>query len=238
MALNDAIVSLQRTVNTLSELDNRIRRTTEEFTGQAFPAQVGNNNVINRKPIIWQIQDIPDKYKLPDLTMSINPQNLSTDYKQLINRKRTIGGFVEEHWGEELDSMSSSGRTANFYGPTGLTNYARRDTQAFLELEKFINIYRNNGTLFDEKTGMLVAQGSVVMNYDSAVYRGYFESLSITESGEKQFDLEYEFSFKITQEVYPGRMKSFRNVTTVTQPGAIRNDRVTLDIVGPQAVQG
>jgi hypothetical protein len=238
MAINDAIIGLQKTVDVLTAADVRLRQNTEQFTGQPFPNPVGNNKILNRKPLIWQIRDIPNKYQLPDLTMSINPQSLSSDYKQLLNRKRTIGGFVEEHWGEELDTLSSSGRTATFYGPLGLTNYARRDTQGFLEFQKFVNIYRNNGTLFDEKTSLIVAQGSVILNYDSAVYRGYFESLSITESGDKPFDLQYEFSFKITQELYPGRMKSFRNVTTVTQPGVLRNDRVTLDIVGLQTTQG
>jgi len=238
MPIDDTIIGLQNTLTALRNDDELLRRKTEEFTGQPFPTPVGSNKILNRKPIIWQIDGIPDKYRLPDLTMSINPQNLSSDYKQLINRKRTIGGFVEEHWGEELDTLSASGRTSTFYGLLGLTNYARRDTQGFKEFEKFVNIYRNNGTLFDEKTGMIVAQGSVIMNYDSAVYQGYFESLSIDETGEKPFELEYNFSFKVTFEKYPGRIRSFRNITTVTQPGAIRNDHVTLDIVGLQSLQG
>jgi len=234
MSVDSTITGLQNTIIALSETDNKLRRVTEEFTGQPFPVQVSNNKVLNRKPIIWQIRDLPDKYKLPDLIMQINPRNLSSIYKQLINRRRTIGGFCETHWGEELDELSSSGRTQNFYGQFGLTNEDRRDTQGFMEFEKFVNIYKNNGTLFDEKSSMIVAQGSVVMNYDSAVYRGYFDSLSINEIGDKQFELEYDFSFKVTQELYPGRIKSFRNVTTVLKPGAPRNDHITLDITSIQ----
>lgn len=227
MAIGD---NLQKAVNTLNELDIRLRKSTEKLTGQPFPAQVGQGTVRNKKPIIWQIRDIPDKYKLPDLAMNINPESLSSSYKQLIKRKRTLGGFLEEHWGEELDSLSLSGRSATFFGELGLTNKARRDTDAYREFQKLTSIYRNNGTLYDEKTGTIVAQGSVIMIYDSVVYRGYFESFEINEIADKQFNLQYSLSFKVSQELFPGRIKSFINTTTVLRPGATKNDVVTLDI--------
>jgi hypothetical protein len=230
MAINDATTGLKNTINTINELDLRLRKNTEAFTNKPFPAQVGQGTVTNKKPIIWQIRDIPDKYKLPDLAMNINPDSLKSSYKQLIRRKRTLGGFLEEHWGEELDSLSLSGKSATFFGELGLTNKTRRDTDAYREFEKLTSIYRNNGTLYDEKSGTIVAQGSVIMIYDSVVYRGFFESFEINEIAEKQFNLQYSLAFKVSQELFPGRIKSFINTTTVLRPGANKNDVVTLDI--------
>ena len=230
-AVSDAIVGLQNTVNTISETDIRLNKNVERYTGVPIPQQVVQNTIRNKKLIIWQIGGLSDQYRLPDLIMKINPENLNSQYTQLVNHKRTWGGFVEEHWGEQLDSISSSGKTAQFYGELGLTNQGRRDTDNFKDFEKFIALYRNNGTLYDPKTGRIVAQGYVTMNYDDAVYRGYFDNFSLDEIAEKPYELQYDFSFKVTKEVYPGRVLTFSNITTVFKPGALRNDRTTLDIV-------
>jgi len=225
MGIDKVISGLQNTVNYLSDVDSRLQRSD---LGTYTAVQSGN--VKNKKSVIWQIDGIPDKYKVPDLIMKINPSNLSSNYSQLINRKRTLGGFIEEHWGEQLDSISASGKTGQFVNKLGLTNFTRRDTAAYNDFQNLIAIYRNNGVLYDSFTNRIIAQGSVVMNYDSNIYKGYFENFTITESADKPFELNYDFSFKVTQEVYPGRMKSFRSVTTVSRVGELRNDRVTLDI--------
>jgi len=230
MSVDKTVANLAKTIDYIDELDVRLRKRTEQFTGQPFPSQITQNSVTNKKSIMWQIRDIPDKYRLPDLVMNVNPTNLKTSYKQLINRRRTIGGFLEQHWGEELDSMSMSGITSNFYGPLGLTNLKRRDTDSFREFEKFVQIYRNNGSLYDEKTSMIVAQGSIIMSYDSCIYSGYFESFNINETIDKNFNLQYDLSFKVTKELFPGKRNTFSNVTTVLRPGSSKNDVVTLDI--------
>jgi len=238
MAIDKVISGLQNTVNYLTERDIRLNRNVENFAGNP-PSQVSAGSVRNKKAIIWQISGLPDKYKVPDLIMKINPQNLGCNYTQLINRKRTLGGFIEEHWGEQLDTLSASGKTGQFIGQSGLTSAERRKTEAFKNFENLIAIYRNNGSLFHESTGKIIAQGWVVMNYDNCIYRGYFENFSISEIADKQFELSYNFTFKVTLEIYPGRVKSFRSVTTVGRPGVPKNDRVTLDIVNvPNGVQG
>lgn len=233
MGVNDFLIGTQKTVDDINQADIRLRKSVEQVSGKPFTSQMSSSIIRNKKLIIWQVKGLPDKYTLPDLTMKINPKNLDAQYTQLINRKRTLGGFIEEHWGEQLDSLSASGQTSQFYGPTGLTNEGRRDTDGFKSFEKFVAIYRNNGTLYDEKTGKIISQGFVVMNYDDAIYNGYFESFNIQESDQKQFELEYDFTFKVTKEVYPGRIQSFKNVTTVLRPG-VKNDRVALDITGVQ----
>ena len=236
-AYNDAFIGLQNTIDKINATDNRLKRNVQQYTGVNIPSQVNNQSVRNKKLIIWQIGGLPTSYTLPDLTMKINPENLNTQFSQLLNRKRTWGGFIEEHWGEQLDSLSASGISSQFYSELGLTNESRRDTDSFKEFEKFINVYRNNGTLYDQKTGAILVQGYVVMNYDNAIYKGYFESFSLNEIAEKQYQLQYDFSFKVTKEIYPGRISTFSNITTVSQPNSLKNDRVSLDVVNIQTGQ-
>lgn len=232
--LNDAIESLQGNISDLN-------RGVQRLTGSPIPTQQGITSVRNRKAIVWQIEGLPESLRVPDLMMSINPKNLSSKYTQLINRKRTFGGFIEEHWGEQLDSLSASGETGSFFGPLGLTNANRRDTEEYEKFEQLLSMYRNNGSIYDTRSGKIVAQGSIVMNYDSCIYDGYFDNFSVTDSADKPFSLSYNFSFKVTREIYPGRIKSFASITTVSRPGAPRNDTVTLDITtfsGSATTQG
>ena len=210
---------------------NDIRKYTELATGEPITTFT-SGTVKNEKSIIWEVRGITEQLKIPDLVMKINPRNLSTKYTQLINRKRTIGGFIEEHWGEQLDELSASGITRGFYDENGLTNLNRRNTDGYREFEKLINIYRNNGSIYDHKTGAIIAQGTIVMNYDGNIQHGYFENFSVNEISEKQFNLQYDFTFKVTFEEYPQRKTSFKQVTTVIRPGTPVNDIVSLNILG------
>jgi hypothetical protein len=227
---NSTIIGLQNTISNIIDVDTVLRNQVQKFTNTPFPDQVSSTSVKNRKSIIWQIQGLPSNLSLADLMMSINPRNLNISYSQLINRKRTHGGFIEEHWGEQLDELSASGTTRQFYGATGLTNLNRRDSTGWMEYDKLLTYYRNNGSIYDDKTSKIVAQGTVVMNYDSAIFNGYFEKLSIVESADKPYCLDYDFSFKVTAEVFPGRIQSFANITTIPTVDAVQNDNVSIDI--------
>jgi hypothetical protein len=235
-AFTSAITGLNNGLNAITDLNNRIK---DWQSRQAIGSQLlSSGTVVNKKAIIWQVQGLPERLSVPDLTMKINPRNLDNSYSQLINRKRTLGGFIEEHWGEQLDSSSASGTTGEFFGEFGLTNTMRRDTEAFKKFEELVTIYRNNGSVYDDHTGQIVAQGFVIMHYDSAIYQGFFESLNIVESSQKPYCLDYDFSFKVTSEIYPSRMQSFQDVTTVPRPGAPINDTVTMDITTTSETAG
>lgn len=235
-SLPSAITGLNNGISSITALNNSLKSWADrnQISGQS----VLSGEIANKKAIIWQIQGLPERLSVPDLTMKINPRNLDSSYAQLINRKRTLGGFIEEHWGEQLDSLSASGTTGEFFGNFGLTNTMRRDTEMFQKFEEFVTIYRNNGSVYDSRSGQVVAQGFVIMNYDSGIYHGFFESFTINESDQKPYCLDYDFSFKITSEVYPGRMQSFQDVTTVPRPGAPINDAVTMDITTTSETAG
>lgn len=158
----------------------------------------------SKVPIVWRIDDIADPP--PILTMLLNPGNLDTTYTQLINETRTLGGFIQEFWGEQLTTLSSSGRTALTYGSGGLTNEQARQSTAYENFARLVDIYRCNGkdykalNTFVNQTNdvdRIMNLGTVVMSYQNVEYSGYFDSFTIREMGEKPFYFEYDFSFKV-----------------------------------------
>src|SRR5271157_2163865 len=94
-------------------------------------------------PISWSIQGAAN---IPPLTMLVNPANLDAAYTPLITETRTLGGFVHEYWGEQLTSLSASGKTAMFINQgEGLTSKNSRQTESYQYFISLLNIYKNNG---------------------------------------------------------------------------------------------
>ena len=163
----------------------------------------------NPNSIKWEILDF-DVTKgaivniVPPLIMDINPSELTISYKQIKNVVRTFGGFVEEHWPEELDSISSSGVTAMFYtdkkdsyNSPGLTVLDRRNSEAYSNFQTLINIYRNNGKVYDTKAHTIKRIAKVRMHYNDKVYEGHFENFGVKEKAENLFVIEYDFEFSV-----------------------------------------
>ena len=159
-------------------------------------------------PISWTIKG--GDSKIPSLTMLINPENLDTSYSALINETRTLGGFVHEYWGEQLTSLSASGKTAMFVDTDkGITNKDNRSTESYKYFISLLNIYKNNGKEYQENitsktpialrynTSKLTNLGYIQMIFDKKQYDGYFESFSYTEDAAMPFNLEYSFTFKV-----------------------------------------
>lgn len=48
------------------------------------------------------------------IKLMINPSSMSQNMSKIVNRTQTMVGWVEEHWGEELDTITFQGSTAAF----------------------------------------------------------------------------------------------------------------------------
>lgn len=154
-------------------------------------------------PISWSIRS---NTQVPSLTMLVNPANLDTAYSPLITETRTLGGFSHEFWGEQLTSLSATGKTALFLdSEQGLTNKDSRSTESYQYFMTLLNIYKNNGktysTTFDSNATKanqtkITNLGIVIMIFDNRQYEGYFESFTYTEDSLQPFNLEYSFTFK------------------------------------------
>lgn len=155
-------------------------------------------------PIQWKIVG---SATVPPLTMLVNPSNLDITYAPLINETRTLGGFVQEYWGEQLTTLSATGKTAMFVeSEKGITNKDARLTESYQHFMSLLNIYKNNGkgysTTFDTvktraNSSKITSLGYVIMIFDKVQYDGYFETFTYTEDAAMPFNLEYSFTFKV-----------------------------------------
>ena len=162
----------------------------------------------NKHLISWRIEGLRDTP--PEFTLIVNPVNLDISYTQLVNETRTMGGFLQEYWGEQLTTLSAAGRTAMFFGSEGLTNYESRDSEAYQNFIRLLNLYKCNGKEYIDETqrqtlatkanpDRIVGFARVIMIYMNKEYEGYFESFTYKEMAEKPFYIEYDFSFKVNK---------------------------------------
>jgi hypothetical protein len=58
--------------------------------------------------------DLGNSTVISGVVLMINPSTMNSNMSKIINRTQTMTSWVEEHWGEELDTVSFQGSTASF----------------------------------------------------------------------------------------------------------------------------
>lgn len=138
---------------------------------------------------------------LPPLYMQYNPQNWNHSYKKLITRTQTLGAYVEEYWGDELDTISASATTGGFITKDhGYTTFFRTESKPYQIFQDILDIYNNNGNVYDIN-GTITKKGAVLLYYDEGSYVGFFESFSYSEDSMNPYRFTFDFTFKITKSI-------------------------------------
>ncbi len=133
------------------------------------------------------------------LVMHVNPASLDESYNHKIERIITYGGFVEQHWGNELTEISASGSTGAFMNLyTGLTSVLRQKTIAWDRYRDLMDLYYNNGSLYDPQGG-IVLQGHILLMYDRGTYLGTFRTFETEETDDSPFAFKLNWTFKVEQ---------------------------------------
>lgn len=160
-------------------------------------------NLSPRIPMMFDIRGVSKRPWVPPLVMLINPKTFERNSSKIITQQKTRGGWVEYHWGDELDTLTASGATASFVLPyAGLASgsskpYVNRTiTMGYLNFLSLLEIYRSNGLIWDEK-GIPVSAGTIRLFYDNTYYSGYFESFSFQESDRIPYRFNIDFVFKV-----------------------------------------
>lgn len=155
-----------------------------------------------KEPVLFQVLS-PDEETLLfpiALFFHINPNSLSPSYTKLISTTQTRGGFLEQHWGEQLTEISSeqvSGALINV--ESGLAVRRRRETLAAYRFNLLEDLFHNNANVYDAQ-GNIVYKGYVRITFRGGIYDGYFSSLSITEDASQPFLITATWSFKVIKE--------------------------------------
>ena len=178
------------------------------------------------------------------IELMINPTSMSTNISKLVGRSQTMTNFVEDHWGEEIDTITLQGLTASFVtggndiysirlnnnnSPTqaylqqtagsvqsrslngygsgihddeiGLTTSQRRKSVSYRHFKRLLDLFRVNGCFFDT-FGLVSKRYSIMISYGREAYRGYFESIDVTETAENPFRFQYTLTFKSQETIY------------------------------------
>jgi hypothetical protein len=131
------------------------------------------------------------------LVLHVNPQSLSEGYVQKVERIQTRGGWVEQHWGQDLIEITADGSTGAFmHIQTGLSSVLRQRTIAWDRYRDLHDLYLNNGSLYDP-FGNIVLQGHIMLMYDRGTYLGHFRSFEVEETDDSPFAFRLNWSFKV-----------------------------------------
>ena len=143
----------------------------------------------------------PLKTSVLGVKMLVNPATISNNMAKIINRTQSMVGWVEDHWGEELDTITFQGRTATFIVDSSKTYPDRRLSVSYREFQKLIPLMASNGCTFD-KFGFVNKRLFLMLTYDYAKYIGYLESMDVTEDAMNPFTFNYTITFKAERTIY------------------------------------
>lgn len=151
-----------------------------------------------RKMIISIVDNLATPVvEIPPLYLHINPSDLKITPTKKINRTQTFDSYFEEYWGEEQDNITCSGSTGGFYHEKlGLTTISRTETSPYFKFLDFLDIYRNNGNIYDEK-GRVIQKGNILIYFYPDTWLGYFESFNYTEDASSPFRFTFDFVFNV-----------------------------------------
>ena len=194
----------------------------------AKAAALGKVYLAAQNAMILEAQAALDAMKrIPPLQMLVNPQKFGIKGAKIVNDGNwgRVGPIIE-HWGDDQDKISASGKLAGFYalmtappsapaapgqaatsessGVPGLTRSARNFTKSWQNFQSLFLLYRNNAGLYltdhlnsGEKTNNLAMLGSIYIYYDNILYTGSFDTLTLTENDTAPFSAEYSFEFTV-----------------------------------------
>lgn len=165
---------------------------------------------------------LPDDLKL---VLHINPSQLQLSYSKNIVRISTMGGWVEQHWGDAINTISLTSATGGFMRLySGLSNTTnpdlggtRRQTIAYDKYLDFLALFHNNGSVYDTN-GTIVLQGAIKLVYQGGIYIGWFNDFSVTESATKPFQFDISATFTVDKEVATFRTTPFEGFNTSFRP--------------------
>lgn len=174
----------------------------------------------SREPLLPMIFNVifPETADLLNVTGSdpfflfVNPSSWSRSNTKVQSNSYVRNGIKTERWGEELEQITANGSIGAFYTQeSGLTRTYRRQTPSFRNLMQLVQIYKNNGCIYGTSyegaeeapstNKRILDVGYIEILYGLELFRGTFESFTISEAADKPFTLEYSFVFNVAETI-------------------------------------
>lgn len=192
-------------------------------------------------PVAYTLDD--SNWTIAGLILTVNPSSITSNLSKIVGRTQTMTAWLEEHWGEELDTISFQGSTAAFIwqGPTikdfagqtgvietlssdknGLADTRRRETLSYQEFKKIISLMNANAATFDIR-GLVKDRLFIELSYNHACHRGYIENIDVTEDSISPFRFQYIMTFKVEKSIYyfSGKASVLNQISTPIQKNNI-----------------
>ena len=167
-----------------------------------IPSAFSGPNDNRALPVLFQVLS-PNLQSVlfPDyLYLHVNPSSMDFSYSKVVAVSNTLGGFVEQHFGDQLSEVSASASTGAFINvDTGVTNVNRKDTIAYRKYLQLLSVFESNGSVYDDR-GVVQFNGRIRMVFGGGIFDGYFTTFQVTEGAESPFQFELSWSFKVTNE--------------------------------------
>ncbi len=191
------------TVNTQDPLADQLGRNIRISDTRQAVVQKQTND------LSYQIQLIQST---PALVMLVNPSEFARNYEATVDPVKSRAGFVINMWLERPLTISCKGTTAGQYffrsdGAGGLTNFNRIQSISYKNLMSLVSIYRNNGYTYmnpaisADNAGVPIVACSCFIYYDDHLYIGSFDEFTVTDDGNKPFNLSYSWKFTVRYDV-------------------------------------
>jgi len=141
--------------------------------------------------------------KLP-LVLEVPPESIDYTYRKKIQTVQTLAGWVEYHWGDELDIISARGSTGGFINlEAGMSEgIDRRVTFSYILYERLLSLYKNNGAIYSDANGRVSAFSGLRLINDFGIFTGYFNSFNVTESAERPYRFQIDWSFTVEKTLH------------------------------------
>lgn len=145
----------------------------------------------NGEPFIYNVNGLA----IAGLILTINPASVSLNASKIINRTPTMSGWVEDHWGEELDTITFQGSTGAFIWndpkeivPTNikapLTDTPQQIRDVFNKLENITDM----GTVAPQGTGQHSGL-AVEQRRSTATYKEFRHFIQLMNGNGATFDI-------------------------------------------------
>jgi hypothetical protein len=160
--------------------------------------------------------------------LHVNPASFSESHTKKVERFQTRGGFVEQHWGDDLTEISAEGSTGAFVNfLTGVSSVLRQQSIAWDRYRDLYDLFLNNGSVRNP-AGAIVLQGHVMILYDRGTYIGSFRSFDVEETEASPFAFRLNWSFKVEETILkiPGVNRTTTEVGTVSRGGGLDTGQV------------
>jgi len=190
--------------NAEDPLSDQLGRNISIAYGQRVEDVQKQTNYLNQQILAIQA--------MPALMMLVNPSEFNRSYEHTTDPVKTRSGFVVNMWLEKPLVISSKGVTAGQYvfqsdGGGGISALNRIYSVSYQNLMSLVSMFKNNANIFtdgtfgDGNTGIPLISMSLYIYYDNHIYIGSFDDFTITDDGNKPYNLTYDWKFTVRYDI-------------------------------------